>query len=203
MKQQVIGIHGGDLFETYEEYLDYLRAYELDLEKLKRRKWLDSLQDALGKDFEVITPVMPNKRNARYLEWKIWFDKLLPYVEADVILVGSSLGGIFLAKYLAENKFPKKVSATFLVAAPYDKEGTGQILMDFVLPDSLDLLAEQGGKIFIYHSKDDPVVPFADAEKYQQALPSATLRVFEDKGHFNQEELAELVKEIANLRLIS
>ncbi|MEX2008414.1 MAG: alpha/beta hydrolase [Candidatus Spechtbacterales bacterium] len=199
MKKQVVVIHGGDLFETYEEYLEYLRAYELTLEKLNQKRWGENLADALGSEFQVIRPTMPNKRNARYVEWKIWFEKLLPYVEDGISIVGGSLGGTFVAKYLAENTFPKNIAATFLVAAPYDMEGAGQTLMDFVLPDDLDGLAKQGGKIFLYHSEDDPVVPFADAKKYQKDLPNATPRVFQDRGHFNQEEFPELVEDIQNL----
>ena len=36
-EKQVLVIHGGDAFATYEEYLSFLRNYKVDLESLKRK----------------------------------------------------------------------------------------------------------------------------------------------------------------------
>ena len=142
---------------------------------------------------------MPNSTNARYLEWKIWFEKLIPFLKEEVVLVGHSLGGMFLTKYLSENKFPKRVRATFLVSSPFDDKDSGESLVDFVLPASLSNLQEQGGKIFIYHSEDDPVVPFADFKKFERNLPNANFRTFKDREHFGQEDFPELVEDMANV----
>lgn len=199
MKKQVIVIHGGDTFDTYEDYLTFLKSFEINFEKLKTKKWKDSLGEKLGSDFEVVMPQMPNKFNAKYLEWQIWFEKLIPFFAEEVIFVGHSLGGIFLAKYLSENQYPKKIKATFLVAACFDDRDADYSLADFVLPSTLIKLQEQGGKLYLYHSKDDPVVPFTDVQKYQQQLPNAHLTVFTDRGHFDQPEVPELVKDIQNL----
>jgi len=38
MKQQIIIIHGGTTFETYEEYWKYLESYEIKLENLENKK---------------------------------------------------------------------------------------------------------------------------------------------------------------------
>ena len=105
MKKQVVVIHGADTFDTYEDSLKFLRNFEIDsLEYFKGKNWKTSLQERLGDEFEVISPRMPNTLNAKYLEWKIWFEKLVPLLNEEVILIGHSLGGTFLAKYLAENK---------------------------------------------------------------------------------------------------
>ena len=199
MKKQIVVIHGGDLYDTYEEYIDSLKNKELNFERLKRDGWKETLAEKLGEGFEVIMPKMPNSTNARYLEWKIWFEKLIPFLEEEVVLMGHSLGGMFLTKYLSENEFPKKIRATFLVSSPYDDKESGESLVDFVLPASLGNLQEQGGKIFIYHSEDDPVVPFADFKKYARDLPNAIAQTFKNKEHFGQEEFPELVKDVENL----
>ena len=129
----------------------------------------------------------------------MWFEKLIPFLNENVSLVGHSLGALFLAKYFSEERFPKKVRAAFLVAAPYNRANDAPSIAEFVLPDSLALLEQQVGKIFFYHSKDDPIVPFSELAKYQKALPSATARVFDDRSHFNQETFPELVVDIKSI----
>lgn len=195
-KQQVIVIHGGETFDTYGEYLSFLKSYEFDLDQFEEKGWKDFLQEDLGNDFRVIKPRMPSAYNAKYLEWKLWFEKLFPYIEDEVIIIGHSLGGIFVAKYLSEETFPKRIKATFLVAAPFDDKETNYSLVGFVLPKDLSLFEKQGGTIFIYHSKDDPVVLFSDAEKYKECISSAELAAFANKGHFLEPHFPELVNSI-------
>jgi uncharacterized protein len=165
MKTQIVVLHGGETFDTYQEYLDNLRASKFDFSRLMRKDWKTTLQEKLGDGFEVVLPQMPNKRNAKYLEWKIWFDKIAPLLENGCILVGHSLGGIFLAKYLSEEIVPKKIRALFLVSAPYDDKDLEDSLADFILPTNLNKLSEQIQNICIYHSPDDPVVPVSDFYK--------------------------------------
>lgn len=199
MKQQILIIHGGDTFATYEDYLEFLKTEEVDLGKLQYKSWKENITDDLGNDYQIITPHMPSKHNAKYLEWKIWFEKFIPYLKDSIILVGHSLGGIFLIKYLSENTFPKKIKAVFLISAPYDDDDSDYSLADFVLPKSLEQFKKQTGKIFLYHSKDDQVVSFGDFEKYTKAFPNATQRIYINKGHFNQEEFPELAEDIKGL----
>src|SRR3989344_9033544 len=97
-----------------------------------------------------------NKTNARFDEWEIWFEKLVPFLHDGVILVGHSLGGTFLTKYLSENQFEKKIKSVFLVAAVYDNHKEGYSLASFTLPKKLNLQTEN---IYLFHSKDDPLVP--------------------------------------------
>jgi len=198
MKKYILIIHGGNAFEKYEDYISELKSREVTLKKLAFNDWKRRLSIALGEDYEVILPQMPNAQNARYAEWKIWFEKILPLVEDDVVLVGHSLGGIFLAKYLSENDCPKKIRATFLVAAPFNTKNEHS-LVDFVLLNDLSKFEKQGGVIWIYHSTDDSVVPYSNAESYMKALPLAHLRGFEDRGHFNFESFPEIVEDIQGL----
>lgn len=197
MKQQVVAIHGGTSFDTYEDYIEFLKTREVTPERLCAggSDWKASLARELGEEFEVLLPKMPNGTNARYAEWSIWLERCMPFFQDGVILIGHSLGGIFLAKYLAEHDVSTKIRATLLVGAPFDDDDPSflESLTDFALPASLTQFEEQGGDIYIIHSKDDPVVPFAESAKYQLALPEATLMAFEDRGHFNQEEFPELV----------
>lgn len=199
MKKQIVVIHGGNPFDTYKQYIFSLKKQKIDFEKIKRKEWKDSLEKKLGRGFEVILPKMPNSANSKYLEWKIWFEKLVPFLEKKIIFVGHSLGGIFLAKYLSENKFPKKILGTFLVAAPYDDKDSSYSLADFKLKKDLSGLQKQSGMLLLYHSKDDDVVPFVDFRKYKKALPKAYFKEFQKKGHFNQKNFSELVRDIKKI----
>lgn len=198
MKKQIIIIHGGEVFNTRAGYLKYLKDYKIDFVrlKLKRKGWKDDLEEKLGKNFEIIRPQMPSPRNAKYEEWKIWFEKFFPILRDNIILIGNSLGGIFLAKYLSENKFPVKISQLHLVAAPFGKEKDRHSLADFKLPASLKKIEKQASKIFLYHSKDDSIVPFSDLKKYADELPSAKKIIFKNRDHFFQEEFPELIERI-------
>lgn len=197
MKKQLLVIHGGNVFNAYEEYVKYISDYDLTLEKILRKDWKNSLTEKLP-DFQVIFPEMPSKRNAKYFEWKIWFKKILPLLEREIVLVGHSLGGIFLVKYLSENNSEKKIKGVFLVAPPYDLD-EGHALADFSLQEDFSKLEVQAEKIIIYHSRDDPTVPVSNVEKYREVLPRAEIKIFEGRGHFNQEEFPEITRDIKSL----
>lgn len=200
MKQQIVVIHGGTTFDNYEDYILYLKNKEISLDKLKFRKdWKDSLGEELGENFEILSPRMPNGTNARYEEWKIWFDRIIPLLNNDSIFIGHSMGGIFLAKYLSENDISRKIKATILVAAPFDDEDSEESLGDFKLPLSLSKFTKQGGTIYLVQSKDDPVVPFAQLAKYKQALPEAKTLILNNGGHFKQETFPEIIELIKKL----
>ena len=200
MKQQIFAIHGGTSFNTYEEYISFLKTREVTLEKLTCvLDWKAALTNDLGETFEVLQPKMPNGANARYLEWSIWFERCLPFMRDGVILIGHSLGGIFLAKYLSENIFPHQIKATILVAAPFNDTTTFESLSDFSLPSSLEQWGKQGGAIYLVHSQDDPVVPFEQSDKYLQMVPQAQKMTFQDRAHFNQENFPEMVTLLQSL----
>lgn len=196
MPQQIFIVHGGEAHKTYEDYLNFLKNYKVNLEKVKFGGWKDHLQEVLGNEYEVIFPQMENYHNAKYAEWKIYFERFLPFLKDGIILIGNSLGSTFLAKYLSENDFPIKIKSVFLLAGPYDSEYLG----DFTLPKSLEKLEKQAGKIFLYHSEDDPVVPFATLEEYANKLPSAEKIIFKDKGHFALKEFPEFVEKLKSIK---
>lgn len=197
--RQLVVIHGGDAFDSYVNYIEHLKAIEVKLEDFDRKGWKPWLFTELGDAYQIFPLRMPNASNATYLEWKIWFQKYLPFLEDGVVLLGHSLGGIFLAKYLSENEVPVSVKATILISPPFDTDSEAGSLGDFVLPDSLDGLAQRGGEIHIFHSEDDQVVPYTEVDKYKTHLPSATIHRFKDRGHFVNETFPEALELIRSL----
>jgi predicted alpha/beta hydrolase family esterase len=203
MKKQVFFIHGGDSYSKYEDYFASLNNLPLSLPGEEGSvRWTKTLPDMLGDDYEVFMPSMPSKYNAKYEEWSLWFSRYFPYLRDEVVLVGWSLGGMFLAKFLAENKLPIKIGKVFLLAAPCgtilsdDGNDCGSFQFDQVV---LDKLAKADLLIEIWHSRDDFVVPFSHALLYEKSLPGAKTHFFDDKNHFLVPELPELIEQIKSI----
>lgn len=198
-KTQIFIIHGGDTFKNKRDYLKFLQTRSISIEL--KNDWKDNISRQLNKDFEVIFPRMPCKEYAHYNEWKIHFERFFPYLRDNIILIGNSLGGIFLAKYLSEYKFPKKIKSLFLVAAPFDNSNpTGKYFPNrFRLKSDLSFLQNQCADIILMFSKYDKVVPLEHAEKYRKKLPNAKIIIYKSKnGHFKISKFPEIVKMIKN-----
>jgi len=196
-KIQILIVHGGMTFKNKKDYVHFLKTREVSIEK--KRKWSDQYLDKkLGKDFEVIRLRMPLPENAKYSDWKIHFERHFPHLRNDIILIGSSLGGFFLAKYLSENKFPKKILSIYLICPPFDDSLSGEDLVGgYKLKSDLSLLEKNSKNLYLMFSKDDEVVPVAHAEKYRKKLKWARIIIYESKnGHFKISEFPEIVKMI-------
>lgn len=201
MKKQVVFIHGGEAFSDYSVFLERLKEETIDPYAKPAKRWHRALQEDLGDEFEVFTPSMPNSENAKYIEWKIWFEKYLPFLHDGAILIGHSQGGYFLVKYLIENTVPVSIKALYLVAAPFEPddfggEDGGDFNFDTTKVGELEHKAD---RIVIFHSKDDFVVPYSHALKFKEKLPKAELMLMEDRVHFWQESFPELIESVKNL----
>ena len=86
MKNQIIFIRGGEAFDTKEQYYNYLRQREYNPFEQKK-SWRDWIGWALSEEYEMMMPTMPNKHNADYLSWQIWFEKLFPYLNDQKLIV--------------------------------------------------------------------------------------------------------------------
>jgi predicted alpha/beta hydrolase family esterase len=197
-KIQILWIHGGNTFKNKKDYLDYLLNKEISLENYNVWYYSNNLDKKLGEKFEVIRPTMPLKENAKYEEWKIIFEHYFKLVDGNCVLMGISLGGIFLAKYLSENIFPKKINAVYLFGSPYDNSVEGEDLCGgFKLKKDLSLIYKNCSKFKMYFSSDDPVIPLSHAKKYQEKLKAEDVIILKNaQGHFRAESLPEIIKQI-------
>lgn len=201
MKKQVIFISGGDAFSKHDNFLQDLRTKpvrNLPGEEVKQF-WTTTLVEDLGDEYEVFMPTMPNKQNAKYDEWKIWFERYFEYLRDGVVLVGWSLGGMFLAKYLSEEVVPVKLDKLYLLGAPCgscDGENGNDCGSFQFLPQTTHKIYEQVKIIHIMHAKDDFVVPYEHALLYKKHLNKAILHTFDDKNHFLIPDFKELIDSI-------
>jgi uncharacterized protein len=196
-KTQIIFIHGGIPLKTKNDFYKYLKTTKIAPFK-ERRRWGDFLQGSLNKKYEVIKPIMPSKYEADYKAWKIWFERHFSFItNKNFILIGHSLGGTFLLKYLSENKFPKKIKQLHLVApATIDKDLRSfkfDVNKIYKIPNFCE-------DIYLWHSKDDKEVSLENSEVVKKIIPSAYLCVFKDRGHFIGKSFPEIIKVIKSFK---
>lgn len=196
-RTQILMVHGGMTFRNQRDYLDYLKNREIKLDK--KPKWAeDYIDKELGKKFQIIKPRFPLQENAKYSDWKIWFERFIPFLNNNIILIGGSLGGIFLAKYLSENKFPKKILSVYMICPPYDNTCSQEDLVGgFKLKSDLSLIEKNCKDVTLMFSADDDVVPVAHAEKYRNKLKNSKIVIYKSKnGHFRISKFPEIIKMI-------
>ncbi len=194
--KQVLIIHGGTSFSSHDAYMMHLRSMDLDYERLKSRTtWKDNLPSQLP-DTDVLSPTMPNSANANYDEWVIYFEKLIKFFTYDIQIIGHSLGAMFLAKYLQEHQLTRPVRRLILLAGGYNDETT-EDLGSFKV-ESATNAPLSAHEVHLFHSENDPVVPFSELSKFQADMLDAITHTFTDRGHFNAETFPELVKLLQN-----
>jgi predicted alpha/beta hydrolase family esterase len=155
-----------------------------------------SLQNALGLAYEMHYPKMPEEDSATYADWKALIERELATLDDAGILVGHSVGGSVLVKYLSEQQLDKPISSLFLLATPYWGADEFWKWDEARLPEDVAAKLASIPRIFLYHSRDDEVVPFAHLALYAAKLPQATMRVFDGRGHQFGNDLAEVAKDI-------
>ncbi|MFA5188695.1 MAG: alpha/beta hydrolase [Patescibacteria group bacterium] len=192
---QIFYIHGGMTFKNKRDYLHFLKNRDVTIEK--KMKWSDAyLEKKLGRNFQIIRPRMPLQDNAKYYDWATHFERYIPKLKNNIILIGESLGGIFLAKYLSENTFPKKIRATYLICPPFDNSLPGEDLVGgFTLKKDISKIEKNSKKLYLLFSKNDPVVPPSQAKKYAAKLKNANIIIYDHiAGHFQISEFPEIIK---------
>lgn len=188
-------VHGGMTFKNNKDYINFLKNRDVSIEK--KPKWnAGYIDEKLGKKFQIIKPQFPLHEYAEYRDWKICFERYIPFLNDNTILIGGSLGGIFLAKYLSENKFPKKLCSVYLICAPFDNTlPTEDLVGGFKLKASLSLIEENCKNVTFLFSEDDDIVPVPHAKKYKDKLPNSKFIIYKSKnGHFKIEKFPELIQ---------
>lgn len=181
MTMQILFIHGGGE-----------GAHEAD------SKLAASLRHALGADYRVINPAMPNENAPEYDAWKDLITKEVAALDGPVILAGHSLGGSLLIKVLAEEQLDKPIAGLFLIAAPYWGAPDWEV-DEYALRDGFASCLPAQTPIFLYHSRGDEWVPFEHMALYAAKLPHATMHEFEGRGHQFNDDLTEVAADIARL----
>ena len=158
--------------------------------------WEAMLGKDLRPDYLIRAPRMPQPTNPQYRTWARRIAKLIADTP-NPVLVGHSFGASVLLKYLVDAVPQPSFAGLFLIATPF----WGPDFPEFALPADFGARLRDVSPLFLYHSRDDPEVPFEHVERYSRALPQATVRAVDGRGHeFNQAGFPELVADIRQLK---
>ena len=126
-------------------------------------------------------PVVPSKIS----EWFEVLKNYKQYIDENTILIGHSLGGVFVLRVLEKLKHP--VRAIFLVGTPigvkpitnYDRDSSFSSF-DF----DWEKIKNNSRSFTVFHSDNDPYVSLGNGEQLAKEL-GVTLTFIPNAGHFN------------------
>jgi uncharacterized protein len=157
-----------------------------------------SLRVGLGAGYTVLYPQMPEEEDT-YEAWRAQLLQAVASVGGPLILVAHSAGGSVVLKYLADEPDPPPLAGLFLIATPYWGAG-GWRVDTFCVDDVQASRRLEAVPLFLSHSRDDAVVPFAHLARHAAAFPHATVRVYADRGHQLQSDLSDIAAAIRRLQ---
>jgi uncharacterized protein len=156
------------------------------------------LRRSLGSACRVTCPAMPAPSSPSYERWELELERLLPGGESPPILVGHSLGGSVLLKYISEHEPKISAAGLFVVAAPYWGSADWKV-EEFVLREGFAHSLPNTLKVYLYQSRDDEMVTMEHLSRYSKAIPRATVRVLDGGGHLFKHGLPELTEDVKAL----
>jgi predicted alpha/beta hydrolase family esterase len=152
----------------------------------------------LGAEYDIKHPLMPSPDNPDYEPWERQLEIELKDVQGDVVIIGHSLGGSVIVKYLATHQVNCTVAGLYLCAAPFWGKDDWQY-EPFTLSSDFVTHLPPIGSVHLYHSKDDPFVPYRHAEFYRDVLPGAVLHTIEGDNHLFDTGNEQLLEDIRSL----
>ena len=159
---------------------------------------VQSLRRGLGDGYTVLYPQMPEEEDT-YEAWRAQLLQAVASVGGPLLLVAHSAGGSVVLKYLADEPDPPPLAGLFLIATPY--WGAGGWPVDTFCVDEVQASRRLNAvPLYLYHSRDDAVVPFAHLARHAAAFPHATVRAYEDRGHQLQNDWSDIAADIRRIQ---
>lgn len=183
MKKQVLFLQGGGD-----------DGYEADKDMVSR------LQQELGKDYQMIYPLLKVDEAASDFGWLKQIGAELEKLGDDAVLVAHSLGASLLLKYLAEKPVSKRAAGIFLLSTPFWSSKKDWV-QGLTLPPDFEKKLPKNTQMFFYQCRDDEETSFDHMAHYRDKLPEATFREIEIGGHQLNNNLHLVAKDIKNLYL--
>lgn len=164
------------------------------------KNWIPWLKKQLSKrKLNCIVPSFPTPYKQDYESWskilKAYFE--IGYITENTIFITHSLGGIFIVKFLLENKIKVKKIITIAGFNNLGFEDDMNLYKSFYIDEDLSDIKSYSLERVSFYSGNDPYVPQSDAEKFADNISSEKILV-NGAGHFNEKygytEFTELLK---------
>jgi len=150
--------------------------------------WIPWLKTELEKfDYEVAVPTFPTPENQNL---ESWLDAVSPYLEklnSESILIGHSIGAVFLLSVLEKLNTPIKTTV-FASGFLHDlgNDDFDKINQSFYEKDfDWQKIKQNSQDVFVFHGDNDPYVPLKEAENLAANL-GTKVEVIKNGGHLNK-----------------
>lgn len=162
--------------------------------------WLKSEAEKLG--LEVSVPAMPHTNAPRLDAWLSHLQAVVGTPDRDTYLVGHSLGGTIILRYLETLAPDRRIGGAILVSA-FDTEIHFNELNNFTDdPWDNERIKQATDHLILINSDDDPHVPLSIAKDMRDRF-AAPLIIMPGAGHISASagyfELPEVLRELKNL----
>lgn len=129
--------------------------------------------------------IFPSIKIDRFENWYHFFQNNFPQPDKDSILIGHSLGGVFLLKLLEKNDNPVKAAIFISPSIGITHHRFYRTVFDFTDGFSFEWrkIRSNASKFEIFHSDNDLTVPFENGKKLAQQL-KIELNLIPNAGHF-------------------
>jgi predicted alpha/beta hydrolase family esterase len=157
--------------------------------------WMHRQAEELG--WRVYAPELPSPLRPTLPKWLKTVMPATKRWDRNTIIVGHSLGGVLALRALAKSK--AKVKAVVLVASPFASTVPVKELIDaFNEPIDWAALKKQAGEFVAVHAKNDPLVPYDHALRYQENL-AAKLVLTKSQHHFTGKQAKPVWEQVLRL----
>lgn len=180
--------------ENYENFQEFVQKMEVNPFAEKKQKRSDNLAKNLWENFTIVEIERILKDFADFETRKTVFEKYVNFMDKNCILLWHSLWASFFLKYLNEKNMKIEFAKLILIAPALNT--ANELIWSFAFDQSLKNIQDIQEKIVVFGSKDDFLVDFKDIEILQKSIPKAEFHIFENKGHFLQEDFTELTEKI-------
>jgi uncharacterized protein len=157
--------------------------------------WL--IDELKKRGHEVTAPQLPDAENPNEQAWNEALLEEVRTVDDETIVVGHSLGGAMALRFLEAVEARSTPRACLLISTPWmirSEKFRGFFLSEL----DFEVLMWKVSRFAVLHSKEDDVIPFDHAQKYEKVL-HAKLYETEGAGHFKGESYPIILKAIDDL----
>jgi len=159
----------------------------------------DSLKKTLGTEFDIEYPAMVDEAEADLPVLTRQIDEAIASLDGEIIAVGHSVGASILAKHLSEADANPRITGVFLLATPFWGGDGIWTWEEGKLDRSAATRLAERVPVFLYHCRDDEVVPFTHLKPNAAYMPAATVRELAAGGHQFGNDLTVVARDIRTL----